>query len=940
MENKIEAVWQGWKAVRKIGAGGFGAVYEITRDVFGKNETAALKVISIPQNNDEIKDLYDEGYDEGSIVRHYQSYLETIVREYSLMLDMKGHPNVVYCDDMRYVKHSDGIGWDIFIKMELLTPLLKHIGTAFNEIEVIKLGKDICNALCYCKKQNIVHRDIKPQNIFVSRIGDYKLGDFGIAKISEKTQSGTKIGTFEYMPPEVYSGKPYGASADIYSLGMVLYWLLNNKRIPFLSADGEIPTVEEKTDARMRRLSGEQIPEPLNGGAELKRIVLKACAYRSEDRYSAPEEMLEDLSRINSASAVPLFFNTAETSFKSSNGNTVSFYSGSSSQSGTAESGKSSSAGNAAPDEEITEKVIKQQATAEIASEIPQPQPKAEPRIENKVDYKAYAEADNAVPEKDKKNKKGILFAILGVAAVALIVILILLLRSCGESPAVGESSQTESEPYSETVSEAESTVPESSADDVEISQSPDEESSQEPLHTHSYTSSFTTNETAHWYECECGEVSGMKLHDYGEWVILEEATEKTEGKKERVCADCGYKEEAAVPVLGHVHSYITSWKKNESSHWRECKCGEKDQLSTHDYGDWIVTKAATCTAEGTQKRTCSTCLYSETKSVSATGHSYSNGYCTKCGAHDGVTFTLRLNANGGSVSVSVMTVKKGTAYGTLPTPTRDYYTFNGWFTASSGGTKVTSTTSYTASSDTTLYAQWTQNAESGWVLESEVPSGAQITQTKWTYTRTQTTESTSSTLSGWTKTGEYWNQTGSGSTNYATFPTGYDTSNTYYTNFAKSAYTAYDNGSTKRVVTNTWKGYIYWHWMYNVAYAKEYTRTISHRSGYWDAYGNNKLGYNYQYFFAIASSVDCTYLDKLYCCSQSLASYDCASIITNTTNVGTPRCFRFSYYVSSYVDYEKVYQYQKVTTEESATSVSSGGEISNVQKYVKYRAK
>ena len=58
MEKKIEAVWQGWSAVRKLGAGGFGAVYEITRDVFGKNETAALKVISIPQNNDEIKDLY------------------------------------------------------------------------------------------------------------------------------------------------------------------------------------------------------------------------------------------------------------------------------------------------------------------------------------------------------------------------------------------------------------------------------------------------------------------------------------------------------------------------------------------------------------------------------------------------------------------------------------------------------------------------------------------------------------------------------------------------------------------------------------------------------------------------------------------------------------------------------------------------------------------
>jgi hypothetical protein len=81
--------------------------------------------------------------------------------------------------------------------------------------------------------------------------------------------------------------------------------------------------------------------------------------------------------------------------------------------------------------------------------------------------------------------------------------------------------------------------------------------------------------------------------------------------------------------------------------------------------------------------------------------------------------------------------------------------------------------------------------------------------------------------------------------------------------------------------------------------------------------------------------------LDKYYCCSQNLASYNCHSIITNTTNVGTPRCFRFNYYTSSYTDYEKVYQYKKVTTDNaSSTQVTAGGEISNVQHYVRYRAK
>lgn len=301
--------------------------------------------------------------------------------------------------------------------------------------------------------------------------------------------------------------------------------------------------------------------------------------------------------------------------------------------------------------------------------------------------------------------------------------------------------------------------------------------------------------------------------------------------------------------------------------------------------------------------------------------------------------YKLTYNANGGSVSTSSKPVTYGNTYGTLPTPTRDYCTFKGWYTAASGGSKVSSSTVMGAG-DVTIYAQWTFNTLSDWVLSSKVPSGAQVVENKWTYTRTQTTESTNSSLSGWTKTGEYWRQTGSGSTNYATFPTGYDTNNTYYKNFAKSPYSAYDNGSTKREVSNWWSGYIYWHWMYSVAYANTTVRPISHRYGSWDAYGNSG-GFNYKYFFAIASSVDCPYLDKSYCCSQNLPSYNCHSIITNTTNVGTPRCFRFNYYTSSYTDYEKVYQYKSVTTgNESSTQITAGGEISNVQHYVRYRVK
>lgn len=297
-DNFKTAFWPGWETVELIGRGSFGAVYKIERKVFNDTESAALKVISIPQNDGDIEELYSDGYDSESITNTFQSHLESIVAEYSLMRKMNGCANIVNCDDVRYVQHDDGIGWDIYIKMELLTPLTKALPTDVSEETVIKIAKDMCHALMLCKKQGIVHRDIKPQNIFVSPYGDYKLGDFGIAKTVEKTTGGTKIGTYKYMAPEVYNNRPYNAQADIYSLGLVLYWLLNKRRMPFLPLPPAKPGVGQDEEARNRRLSGEKLPEPACGSKELKRIVLKACAYAPDDRYASAEQLLDDLNHL------------------------------------------------------------------------------------------------------------------------------------------------------------------------------------------------------------------------------------------------------------------------------------------------------------------------------------------------------------------------------------------------------------------------------------------------------------------------------------------------------------------------------------------------------------------------------------------------------------------------------------------------------------------
>ena len=295
MEN---AIWPGWRTVRVIGSGSFGTVYEIERDVFGETEKAALKVITIPQDDSDVEELRNEGYDDVSITLRFQSYLKDIVHEYSLMAKIKGHSNVVYCDDIKYIQNEDGVGWTIYIKMELLTPLMKTLQTVSKESEILRLGKDICCALIRCQKANIIHRDIKPQNIFVSKDGVYKLGDFGIAKTAEKTMGGTKIGTYKYMAPEVYNNQPYGVVADLYSLGMVLYWLLNERRTPFLPLPPKVPTASEEENSRYRRFRGEPLPPPAHGSEQLKQIVLKACAFSPTDRYPSAEEMLRALETV------------------------------------------------------------------------------------------------------------------------------------------------------------------------------------------------------------------------------------------------------------------------------------------------------------------------------------------------------------------------------------------------------------------------------------------------------------------------------------------------------------------------------------------------------------------------------------------------------------------------------------------------------------------
>lgn len=258
---------------------------------------AAIKVISIPADQSEVDSLRSEGLDMNATRTYLQGVVDDFVSEIQLMESLKGVQNIVSVEDYKVVEKTDGVGWDIFIRMELLTSFNSYIcDKKMTEEEVIKLGCDICTALEICAKRNIIHRDIKPENIFINNFGDFKLGDFGIArKLENMTGELSQKGTYNYMAPDVVKGTEYDARVDIYSLGVVLYRMLNGNRLPFIDGEKQLLNPNEKRNAIDRRLRGEALPVPSEASPAMADLILRACAYEPDERFASAAEMKQAL---------------------------------------------------------------------------------------------------------------------------------------------------------------------------------------------------------------------------------------------------------------------------------------------------------------------------------------------------------------------------------------------------------------------------------------------------------------------------------------------------------------------------------------------------------------------------------------------------------------------------------------------------------------------
>lgn len=263
--------------------------------------------------------------------------------------------------------------------------------------------------------------------------------------------------------------------------------------------------------------------------------------------------------------------------------------------------------------------------------------------------------------------------------------------------------------------------------------------------------------------------------------------------------------------------------------------------------------------------------------------------------------FTVSFNANEGVVNESSKTVVYGSTYGSLPTPTRDYYTFDGWYTAKTGGNKITESSVFNSAENVTLYAHWTKNPTSDWVLESTLPKGASVVDQKWTYDLTSKTSSSSSSMSGWTKydtkrtgwggtQGPVYSNPSNGARNV--WSEQYETSRTHhyvYYHYANSAFTSFSYAQS-----NTYRNYR----EYDVTSALTYHKDYSGHAGY--RYYHN--GTNYYIVWLSREYDDVSYGTRWY-----------------------------------YQEPVYTYYYKKTEAKESSTEVKASDSISNVKKYVKY---
>ena len=257
-----------YQIIRSIGEGGMANVY-LAHDTILDRDVA-------------VKILRGDLADDEKFVRRFQ-------RE-AIAASSLSHPNIV---EMYDVGEDNGKYYIVmeYVEGKTLKSLIKKRG-ALTLPEVIDIMQQLTSAISCAHDSNIIHRDIKPQNVLIKEDGIVKITDFGIAMAlnsNELTQTNSVMGSVHYLPPEQANGKGATLKSDIYSLGIVMFELLTGK-LPFRGENAvEIAIKQMKNQIPSVCSMNENIPQ------SVENIILKACAKNPKNRYNTVKDMYADI---------------------------------------------------------------------------------------------------------------------------------------------------------------------------------------------------------------------------------------------------------------------------------------------------------------------------------------------------------------------------------------------------------------------------------------------------------------------------------------------------------------------------------------------------------------------------------------------------------------------------------------------------------------------
>ncbi|WP_241152727.1 Stk1 family PASTA domain-containing Ser/Thr kinase [Gordonibacter sp. Marseille-P4307] len=276
----------------RVGVGGMAEVYRAQDNVLGR--TVAVKVMLSQYAEDEV--FTARFRQEAAAAANLQS--PYIVNVYDW-----GQDNGTYYIVMEFVRGSD------------LKNAINQRG-AINQRKVAEIGSQVCQALSVAHGLDIIHRDIKPQNIMVQPDGNVKVMDFGIARAKNSTMAKTSavLGTAHYISPEQAQGKDLTPASDIYSLGVVLYESVTGK-LPFDGPDAVSVAMKQVQEAPVP-------PSQVNPAidSDFEAIILKAMSKNPLERFNTVLEMRRALNDYLAGRTVNVgSFNTAQTAAMTSN---------------------------------------------------------------------------------------------------------------------------------------------------------------------------------------------------------------------------------------------------------------------------------------------------------------------------------------------------------------------------------------------------------------------------------------------------------------------------------------------------------------------------------------------------------------------------------------------------------------------------------------------